>query len=539
MAYTLQSMKVSCRGGLDLRSTDQELMSKPGAARILRNFECSSSGGYRRINGYSPWELSEVPGEPEEEIKGIHVFNGTLLVAKGTNLYHSFDGITWTQVNKDLHNRDHAQTEAETEIIPLHPDSERVNFAHYTNGTVNDDYVVMIADGVGHLTVFTISGTSEADAVYSFKALLHDAPSTASHVFTFKDQIYTTGDPEKPSVVSVSSLFNVDNFSGTSSLEISTADKVVGLRSFRDRMVVFCENSLFYLVGVAEANPQLVPITKNIGCVDGNTVQEIGGDLIFLAPDGLRNIAATERIDDTELSVVSFMVSPIVENIVRNRNNFILSSVVLRESNQYRLYYSCRQNRFGCRGLIGTIVSSDQGVSWNWSEYNGGSIRVPIEGYIDNNYSSLCTIGGTGKLYRHNYGNLFDEEVIRHSFLTPYFDFGDASIRKNLHRVTTFVDSEGLNDVYLQLSYTDYNDEMGYRPEPYPLGEFRKPSMYGDPSSRYGNPDTRYGSNIVRSKKVNVEGSGFTIAFRYYSGSPGSSYNIQGFDIDFKPAGKV
>ena len=49
----------------------------------------------------------------------------------------------------------------------------------------------------------------------------------------------------------------------------------------------------------------LALLTKNIGCVSGNSIQEIGGDLIFLAPDGLRTVAGTARIDDVELSSIS------------------------------------------------------------------------------------------------------------------------------------------------------------------------------------------------------------------------------------------
>ena len=52
----------------------------------------------------------------------------------------------------------------------------------------------------------------------------------------------------------------------------------------------------FYLLPSAEGALVTVSHTENIGCVDGNTIQEIGGDLVFLAPDGLRTVAGTARI---------------------------------------------------------------------------------------------------------------------------------------------------------------------------------------------------------------------------------------------------
>ena len=33
------------------------------------------------------------------------------------------------------------------------------------------------------------------------------------------------------------------------------------------------------------------PVTKNIGCLDGDSIQEVGGQLLFLAPDGIRKFS--------------------------------------------------------------------------------------------------------------------------------------------------------------------------------------------------------------------------------------------------------
>ena len=46
------------------------------------------------------------------------------------------------------------------------------------------------------------------------------------------------------------------------------------------------------------SNIRIDPITENVGCLSGYSIQEIGGDLIFLAPDGLRTVAGTARIGD-------------------------------------------------------------------------------------------------------------------------------------------------------------------------------------------------------------------------------------------------
>ncbi|MEI2420116.1 hypothetical protein V6O07_07565, partial [Arthrospira platensis SPKY2] len=141
-------MKVSCRGGLDLRSTSQELLNKPGYAEVLQNFECCPTGGYRRINGYRPWGVNTIPQEPEvdsedQQIKGIYIFGtDSILVAKGSNLYHTFDGLTWVQVNKDITGVSYTDAKDSEDIIPMDSEAPKVRFAHYTNGTMSDEHYV-------------------------------------------------------------------------------------------------------------------------------------------------------------------------------------------------------------------------------------------------------------------------------------------------------------------------------------------------------------------------------------------------------------
>ena len=59
-------------------------------------------------------------------------------------------------------------------------------------------------------------------------------------------------------------------------------------------------------------------MTRNIGCVNGQTIQEFAGDLIFLAPDGLRTVAGTARIGDVELGTISTNVQSIFNDNIAN-----------------------------------------------------------------------------------------------------------------------------------------------------------------------------------------------------------------------------
>lgn len=538
MAPTLQHAKVSCRGGLDLRANSQELLSRPGYAQQLDNFECGHRGGYRRISGYTPYGVNPVPGTGV--IKGIEIFNDSILVARGDDLYHSFDASTWVQVNKEVTGADFATITAAA-ATALNSNAIDVTILPYSHGTVSEEQIVTITNGYDDMMVLTIAGDDHNTATYSFEFLDNAttaAPQACSLGSVFKDQVYVAGEPNNPSTIYVSTLTDPKTYNGTNSLAISTADPIVGLKPFRDVMIVFCENSLWSLASVNSGNPVLTAITTDIGCITGKSVQEVNGDLVFLAPDGLRNLAGTDRIDDVELSTISSQIQPLLEEFIQNIDDYRVSSVVLREKNQYRIYFSYVDPlTLNDRGLIGTIVRNVQGgLEWNWSSTRGLDPTVVTEGLFDDKYISLMDSGADGILYQHDTGNTFNGSKIRGSYQSPYFDLGDPSIRKNVHRVRTYIKPEGDADVFMQLRYTGYGNDIPKDPSRYELGELRTPAIYGE--AEYGGLFT-YGSRIIDNKVNNTEGSGFTISVQYFNSSTDAPYNIQGFDLDFIASGKV
>ena len=73
---------------------------------------------------------------------------------------------------------------------------------------------------------------------------------------------------------------------------------ITALEVFRDQLIIFTEVSMQRLVGNTIADFTLQPVTNDIGCIESDTIQEVGGDIMFLAPDGLRLLSATDRIGD-------------------------------------------------------------------------------------------------------------------------------------------------------------------------------------------------------------------------------------------------
>ena len=79
------------------------------------------------------------------------------------------------------------------------------------------------------------------------------------------------------------------------------------------------------------------PVTREIGCLNGFTIQEFAGDIVFLGPDGLRTVAGTEKIGDVELGTIS---RPVQKRFQELTDVDEFTSVVIPDKTQYRIFFS-------------------------------------------------------------------------------------------------------------------------------------------------------------------------------------------------------
>ena len=94
-----QPFALACQGGLNKVSSQLELLRVPGEALKLQNFEVSTTGGYRRISGYTQFGDGTRPNS-SNAILGLNVYADGVIACSGTNIYFSQDGDSWLQLNK-------------------------------------------------------------------------------------------------------------------------------------------------------------------------------------------------------------------------------------------------------------------------------------------------------------------------------------------------------------------------------------------------------------------------------------------------------
>ena len=487
----------NCEGGLVLNKST--FLMQPGEALELRNFEPDIQGGYRRINGFSKYVSAIVPitSSSSEKILMVASFGDVVLAARGTSIYSATPGgSSWTS-------RDSGRTSAGKYNF------ERFNF----DGT---DKIVVV-DGANAPTVFN-SSLAATDVSES-------TVSGSKFVASFKNHMFYAGKSTTKQEVIFSQPFDEDAFSsGSGAGSFKVDDTVVGLKVFRDDLFIFCETRIFKLTGTSSSNFAVTSVTRNIGCINGDTIQEFAGDLIFLGPDGLRTIAGTARIGDVELGTISSNVQSIFNDNLSSASEF--DSVVIPEKTQYRIFFTksgTAENQ--TKGVICVL----KGQQFEFSEIKGMRPACTDSFVDEGNVLVLHGAYSNGYIYRQESGNTFDGEVIFGRYRSPDLTFNDPGIRKHMQRVILNYKPEAAIDADLLLRY-DYEDPDSARPAAYTLDSSEVVAIYG--TSTYGVPIYAGASQpLVRQP---VEGSGFAVALKVHDGGQTAPYSLKGFQLEYQ-----
>ena len=564
---------VTTAGGLVL---DRDVYTMPvGAASILQNFEPSVKGGYRRLSGTSKFRSNVVSGTGT--ILGVAVFNNGVIAAQGTSVYFGTSSVDWASI-------DSGRTSASRyrfEKYNFTTNEERIiftddaNFASVYNGTTVMDIkgsttisttgsassgatsLTGLASAAGivagmYITgtnigsgakVSSISGTTVTMSVAATGAIsggtvnfagLGTAPTDPSMIAAFKNHMFYAGMSAEPNTIVFSAVGDENDFtSGNGAGSLNVDSTIIALKSFRGDLIIFCEDRIYKLSGSALADFAVAPISRNVGCSDAHSIQEIGGDVIFLAPDGLRTIAGTARIGDVELGTVSKQIQDRVGDIGFNN----ISSVVIRDKSQYRLFYpTTGGTESSSKGIIGVLKSNPSGqVGWEYSDIRGVKPACCDSGFISG-VEKIVHGGFDGYVYLQESGNTFAGTAMKAIYRSPDLTMGDAGIRKNMQRINVNYDPEGAVDVNLFVKY-DFEDTGTPQPGSYNLTTADTAAVYGDSGTLYDS--AVYDAEGMPIVRTSVEGSGFTVVVRLEDSSSNPPITLKGFELEFTPGARM
>ena len=187
---------------------------------------------------------------------------------------------------------------------------------------------------------------------------------------------------------------------------------------------------------------------------------------------------------DVELGTVSRAIQPIMKDIADNISSVNISSIVIRDKSQYRLYYGTSSTGTASEGIIGTLKTNEQGFTqFQWAETFGiDASAAATSGFNSSGVEKHYHGDYAGRVFNHDTGDNFlntsgTETNIVAEYQTPDLDYGDLGTLKTLKYVKVSATPEGTVGTKLRIRY-DYDDTDIPQPSDYTLS-INKPSLIG------------------------------------------------------------
>ena len=567
-----QPVAFNCEGGLVLNRSS--FLMDPGQAIELENFEPDIQGGYRRINGYTKFINQVVPitSSSAEEPLMAASFNNKTLAARGEKIFSSsstqlairitsstamtgsgsitvdsttgfassgtlqiddekftYTGVTSnsftgvTRATSSTTAADHI-TDSFVSIDWTEIDTGRTNAKkyHFERFNFDGNEKIVFVDQVNAPVVFntSLSATDVTDS----------SVAGATVVAAYRNHMFYAGKSTTPQEVVFSEPLNEDGFnSGSGAGSIKVDDTIVALKVFRNSLFIFCENRIFKLTGSSSADFVVEPVTRNIGCINSFTVQEFAGDLIFLGPDGLRTIAGTERIGDTELGTISKNIQSIFDKNIKDSVEF--DSIVIPDKTQYRIFFNKSGQAASLSRGVTCVLKKD---GFEFSELKGFKTTC-TDTFVET--GDVISLHGDidGFIHRQEIGSTFDGTTIKGKYRGPDMVFGDSGIRKHVQKVIINYRPEGSVDADLIVRY-DNEDKNSARPAVYPFSTDNLSASYG--VSLYSTTSSAtqftYGGGKDPLDRKSVEGSGFSVILKVEDDGESNPYSLKGFQLEYQ-----
>jgi len=316
-------------------------------------------------------------------------------------------------------------------------------------------------------------------------------------------------------------LIGHDWSGGTSgSIDISKVwpdgyDEIVALAAHNGLLIIFGQHSIVVYQGAeAPATMSLSDTVAGVGCVDRDTVQHTGTDVLFLSHTGLRSFGRTIQEKSMPISTLSKTITKDLISLIQDENSFY-RTVYSPEENFYLLTFVGQSTTY-CFDLRGALED--------------GSLRVTRwPSSVFSAYERLQN----GKLYvgsdqgiSEYKGYQDNGESFRFKYYSPSLTFGDASKLKFIKKIKPTIIGASGEVASIKFAY-DFDGT-------YRSVAFNVPSAGAGAEFNVAkfNIDEYSGTTqqVVR-KALNATGSGSTVVVGLEADIDGNALSLQEINI--------
>lgn len=509
MATQWQTFPVPFTGGLITNiSPLQQGINNVGSAFILQNFEPSLDGGYRKVSGYTKFVDPQLSGSGAVQALALVQQSGNRkVIAARSGVYYITDATDTTPTWSTL------ATAPDTNFTKAR--QARFNF--------NNVYKICFVDGVNFPAYYDLTANT---LTYLTTSTFNDAVEGAEHVCVFKSTLFFAKGSELIFTAPYSSDdLNPANGAGS----ISIGSTITGLMVFRDQLIVFAVDKIMKITGSTSADFTMSAIAEDIGCLSADTIQEVGADIMFLGPDGLRTLSSTANIGDFGLDVASKNIRPTVTRLQDYAASF--SSVVIRAKAQYRLFaYVSGERDDVARGVLGTKFIDQGGQGFQWAELKGFKVFIADSQFIGEDEVRVFA-NNDGYVYNMDIGTSRDGANIDAIYESPFMPINDPQVRKTFYKLDLYIKPFGAINITCNLRFNQ--NRVGYvQPAAFNVIQTGgSAGIYGENTSLFGT--ALYGAPRTQSYLNQVIGSGETVAIRIEDRSSDASFLLDTAVFEF------
>ena len=492
MAQELKSINLLAPAFKGINTEDSPLAQDPSFAEIADNAVIDKRGRIAARKGYTLTTTSATP-LGSGAIRAIHEFEddqgNTAILSVGNNKILS----------------------GTTTLADETPGSYTVSADNWKIVNFNNKSYLfqrnqepLVYDGSSVVKLSTVSGAAGITGKYGNEVLPAFGRLWVADINNDKSTVYW------------SDLLIGHDFSGGTSGSINLAkvwpdgyDEIVALAAHNGMLIIFGRQSIVVYQGAeAPATMTLMDTVNGVGCVNRDTVQYTGTDVLFLSHEGLRSFSRVIQQKSLPITKLSNTITKDIIQLIQEENEFFRSAYS-PEENFYLITFTSQKMTL-CFNLKGTLEDGSYRVTrWPTSLFTAYHRK-------DNGDLLVGLVGGIGQYtgYTDN-GTSF-----RFKYYSPSLSFGDSAKIKILKKIRPVIFGGNTSAVFLKWAY-DFDTD--YKTASINIGD-QVPSYFGIAEYNIGKYNQGF---LLNRSSVNATSSGATVVV-------GVEADINGFEMSLQ-----